>query len=76
MKRPATNRQIQQSHTKITRSNHHPMNPANLKYHDNYNPQPTTKNTHQQNPPHQPFHPSQPAKTNTIDNQPVKRQSP
>ena len=53
MKQPATNRQTKKTHTKSTRTNHRPMNLANLKYHDNYNPQPTTKNTHQQNPPHQ-----------------------
>jgi hypothetical protein len=47
MKKPAKNRQYQQTHTKITRTNHHPMNPTNLKYHDNYQPQSNTEKTKQ-----------------------------
>ncbi len=76
MKQPAKNRQTQKTHTKNTRTNHHRFYPTNLKYHGNYYPLPTTENTHQLNPPHHPFRPSQPAKTNNIDNQPLIPKNP
>ncbi len=47
MKQSATNRQIQKTHTKNTRTNYNSMNPTNLKYNDTYHPLPTTENTHQ-----------------------------